>query len=353
MKKRLSYLILIIIFTSTIGGLYLYTIKADNDTYENKPAEVPEKQADETIISNDPTTFINNGTAPEFSGLTSWLNSDNPLTLDQFRGKVVLVDFWTYSCIDCTRAIPSITDWYNKYKDQGLVVIGIHTPQYAFEKVTGNVTNAISAQKIPYPVALDNNYKTWSAYHNQFWPAMYLIDQNGNIVYSQIGGGKYGQTEKAIRTLLGMEGDYKIPPPPDPTNPEQPPDIYTGSTKINKSFGDTETLGTSEQIFTFPKKLAKNKIGLEGPWRQDQESIIHTKNYGRLLLNFNSAQLNMIASSPEPVTVKVYVDDILIKGVVIKESGSYQLFDSLTAKNHTLRLEIPDSTLQIMSFIFS
>lgn len=353
MKKRLLYFLIILICASAAGGLYLYKTKADNDPFSAENGGVNGEQVDEEKVSEEPTQFINSGTAPEFAGLSGWLNTEKPLTTDELRGKVVLVNFWTYSCIDCTRAIPYITKWHNTYKDQGLVVIGVHTPQYVFEKVAGNFTNAVNGFQMPYAVAQDNDYKTWTAYHNQFWPATYLIDQNGNIVYSQVGGGKYGQTEKAIRTLLGLEGDYEIPGAPAAVNKDQTPDINTGSAKIGNSFGGTEALSGNEQIFVFPKKLAKNKLALEGSWKQDQESLIHTHGYGRLLLNFNSAQLNMVASSPEPITVKVYVDDVLVKGVVVKEQGVYQLFDSLTPKTHALRLEVPDNTLQIFSFTFN
>lgn len=354
MKNKLVYILcLIVLCASAAGGLYLYTTQADNEPYSSEQGEVNGEQADEAKIADEPTEFTNSGLAPELLGLTNWINTEKPLTSEDLKDKVVLVNFWTYSCIDCTRAIPFVTKWHNTYKDQGLVVIGVHTPQYAFEKVDGNFSNAVKGFKIPYIVAQDNDYKTWSAYHNQFWPAMFLVDKQGNIVYNQVGGGKFGQTEKAIRTLLGLEGDYEIPEPPAAVNPEQTPDIYVGSTKIGSAFGGTEKLSTTEQIFVFPKKLAKNKIGLEGSWRQNQESLIHTRGYGRLLLNFNAAQLNMVASSPEPITAKVYVDDILVKGVVVKESGVYQLFDSLTPKAHTLRLEIPNQTLQIMSFTFN
>ncbi len=354
MKKRLLYLLMFAIFASAAGGLYLYKISADNEQEQTQIVQSSNGgQIDETKISTDPTVFVNSGAAPEFNGLTNWLNTEGPLKIDDLRGKIVLVNFWTYSCIDCTKAIPYISKWDNTYKDQGLVVIGIHTPQYAFEKVAGNIANAVAGLKPTYAIAQDNDYKTWTAYHNQFWPAMYVIDQNGNIVYTHVGGGKYGQTEKAIRTLLGLEGEYEIPPTPAATNPNQTQDMHVGSTKIGSSYGGSEKLSAEEQIFVFPKKLAKNKFALEGSWRQNQESIIHTRGYGRMIMNFNASQLNMIASSPEPVTVKVYVDDILVKGVVVREQGMYQLYDSLTPKDHTVRLEIPNNTLQIMSFTFN
>ena len=353
MKKRLFTLLLIVLGASAAGGLYLYTTKADNEPEPTQNIIVNGEQVDETKVTEEPAVFINSGPAPEFEKLSGWLNTEKPLTVAELKGKVVLVNFWTYSCIDCTKAVPFITKWNNTYKDQGLVIIGVHTPQYAFEKVAGNVSYAVKGHGINYPIAQDNDYKTWTGYHNQFWPATYLIDQNGNIVYTQLGGGKYGKTEKAIRTLLGMEGDFKIPDARSEGNPNQTADIYTGTTKLDKSFGNDDKPETSEKVYVFPKKVTKNKFALEGTWKFNQESVIHTKGYGRLLLNFNAAQLNMVASSPEPVTVKVYVDDVLIKGLVIRESGLYQLFDSLTPGEHTLRLEIPNEVIQIFSFTFA
>jgi thiol-disulfide isomerase/thioredoxin len=140
-------------------------------------------------------------TAPEFIGIGKWLNSD-PLTMQQLRGKVVLVDFWTYTCINCIHVLPHVKSWNQKYKDQGLVVVGVHTPEYSFERDTDNVQKAIKRFGITYPVAQDNRYKTWSAYDNQYWPAFYLVDKKGRVVYTHFGEGDYDQTEAKIKALL-------------------------------------------------------------------------------------------------------------------------------------------------------
>ncbi|MFJ1254242.1 thioredoxin family protein [Cupriavidus sp. CuC1] len=140
-------------------------------------------------------------TAPEFAGIDQWLNSP-PLSMKALRGKVVLVDFWTYSCINCIHTLPYVKQWHEKYKDQGLVVVGVHTPEYPLEKSTANVQAALKRFDIRYPVAQDNNYATWSAFHNQYWPATYLIDAEGRIVYQHFGEGRYAETEAAIRKLL-------------------------------------------------------------------------------------------------------------------------------------------------------
>ena len=154
-----------------------------------------------TRVSSD-TTLRDLGAAPELAGLSNWINS-KPLTLRQLRGKVVLVDFWTYSCINCLRTLPHVKAWYRTYEKDGLVVLGVHTPEFAFEHVPSNVRGAVRRLGITYPVALDNDYKTWNAFQNQYWPAKYLIDRRGHLRYVHFGEGEYDTTEARIRTLLG------------------------------------------------------------------------------------------------------------------------------------------------------
>lgn len=141
--------------------------------------------------------------APEFTGIEKWLNSE-PLSMQKLRGKVVLVDFWTYTCINCVRTLPYVKNWYDKYKDQGLVVVGVHTPEYRFERSTEKVTTALKRFDIRYPVAQDNDYATWNAYNNRYWPAMYLVDKQGRIVYTHFGEGNYAETEAKIQSLLAQ-----------------------------------------------------------------------------------------------------------------------------------------------------
>ena len=146
------------------------------------------------------------GPAPEFVGIDHWLNS-TPLTMQNLRGKVVLVDFWTFDCINCIHTLPYIVSWYNKYKDRGFVVIGVHTPEFAFEHDTSNVAQAITQYQIKYPVAQDNEYDTWKAYNNGYWPAEYFIDAQGNLRHIHIGEGSYGQSEQIIQQLLAEAGN--------------------------------------------------------------------------------------------------------------------------------------------------
>jgi thiol-disulfide isomerase/thioredoxin len=144
---------------------------------------------------------IDRHVAPDFAGIDTWINSA-PLTLAQLRGKVVLVDFWTFACGNCINTLPSVKSWHAKYKDKGLVVVGVHTPEFPFEQDTNNVKRAVERFGITYPVAQDNRYATWAAYGNQYWPAFYLIDKHGRVAYTHVGEGDYAQTEAVIQKLL-------------------------------------------------------------------------------------------------------------------------------------------------------
>lgn len=349
MKKILPY-ILILIVLLLAAGTFIELRRGDSSVLSsawNKKAVQDDRNQEPTEPGKP--KFTNQGPAPEITGITKWLNSD-PLVLAEQQGKVVLIDFWTYSCINCIRTLPYVTGWYEKYKDQGFTVIGVHTPEFAFEKVASNVETALKRYNITYPVALDNNYKTWSAFKNQFWPAHYLIDKNGDIVYTHFGEGKYEETELAIRTLLGLEGEFQAPPLAE-TNQAGTPEIYLGSARL-EDFGGSETPSAEDQIYAFPKKLTKNKFALEGRWRIDEEAAVHTEGFGRIRLNFTASKVFMVAQSKEPSTIKIYVDGELQKGVTISGSDLYPLYESGSAGTHTMEIEFPRGGVEVFTFTF-
>jgi thiol-disulfide isomerase/thioredoxin len=160
------------------------------------------RSGDASHVSDPIKVAEANASAPDFTGISNWLNSE-PLTIASLRGKVVVVDFWTYGCINCVRTLPYVTQLYEKYKDRGLVVVGIHTPEFPFEHSTGNVQAALKRHGIRYPVAQDNNSATWNAYRNQYWPAQYIVDRSGKIVYTHAGEGQYDEIERTVQKLLG------------------------------------------------------------------------------------------------------------------------------------------------------
>lgn len=253
---------------------------------------------DASVLNVSPTL------APEFQGLTNWINS-SPLTLSQLKGKVVLVDFWTYSCINCIRTLPFVENWYTTYKDKGLVVIGVNTPEFAFEHVPSNVANAVKKFGLTYPVALDNNYSTWNAYNNTSWPADYLIDKNGQVRYVSLGEGDYDTTEKAIQELVGVNvpitaSTYKVP-----ITANQSPETYFGT---NREQNYTGNPGLANGINTYgSKSLQANTWTLSGSWQVASESITSNSSSSTLSYEFSAKDVYVVASVPEgeSSTIKV------------------------------------------------
>ncbi len=179
------------------------------------------------------------GKAPNFTGITAWLNTpgDSPLSLSSLKGKVVLVDFWTYSCINCQRSLPHVEAWYNVYHRYGFEVVGVSTPEFAFEHVVSNVASAAKKLGVDYPIAVDDNYGTWNAYMNEYWPAEYLIDQQGAYQARGVREGSYAGTETAIRALLEAGGATDLPPATEvanrtPTETRLSPETYVGYSRL-------------------------------------------------------------------------------------------------------------------------
>lgn len=219
--------------------------------------------------------------APTLSGLTNWINSP-PLTLQQLKGKVVLVDFWTYSCINCIRSIPYLEDWYQTYQANGFVIIGVHAPEFSFEHVPENVAAAVKGDHITYPVALDNNYKTWNAFHNQYWPADYLIDKQGNVRRYYAGEGQYTQMESAIRDLLKEQGGSvtkshaALQNNTVPVTSGQTPETYLGYDKATSFLGN-QPLALGSYTFT-PTTVYPDTWTLGGVWNVSNQTITAVSN---------------------------------------------------------------------------
>jgi cytochrome c biogenesis protein CcdA/thiol-disulfide isomerase/thioredoxin len=249
------------------------------------------------------------GTAPDIKGITGWLNTPDgaPVDLKSVRRKVVLVDFWAYSCINCQRAIPHVVDWYGKYKDLGLEVVGVHSPEYAFEKIVGNVASGAEDLGITYPVALDNNLSTWTNYRNRYWPAEYLIDANGTVRHIKFGEGGYDVTENLIRELLvDANPDVQLPPPSDSADQTpaagQTPETYFGVGKmVNYDGPDTYSEGTAE--FTYPMRLADDSFAYRGRWKLDFQGATAESDDSRISLRYNAKNVYIVVGGEGDVTV--------------------------------------------------
>ncbi len=254
--------------------------------------------------------------APEFSGINAWINSD-PLTLGQLKGKVVLVDFWTYSCINCIRNNPYLEKWYETYKDQGFVIVGVHAPEFSFEKVLANVQQGVKDQHITYPVALDNNLDTWNAYHNQYWPAGYLIDANGKVRRVHYGEGNYKESEDAIRALLQekgakisnqnvVNGDVYVP-----ISSLQTPETYLGLQRANNFVGNPYLGDAPTSTFNPAKKLDLNQWTLGGTWDVG-DLLITARGNSTVTIHTNAKEVYLVAGSDTPQKATVSLDGKLV-----------------------------------------
>ncbi|MGH9046457.1 MAG: cytochrome c biogenesis protein CcdA, partial [Acidimicrobiales bacterium] len=222
---------------------------------------------------SDTAGFVNCGPAPNFAGIVKWLNTPGgrPLSIGSLRGKVVLVDFWTYSCINCQRSLPHVEAWYKNYANDGFVVVGVHTPEFAFEHVISNVRSQAAALGVRYPVAIDNNYGTWNAYDNEDWPADYLIDAQGDVRHIGLGEGDYGGTESLIRQLLtDADPGVALPRPTDVANktPTTPinQETYLGYDRLEFLIPNDNVAQNTPAIYEFPKSLPLGGLGLSGIW---------------------------------------------------------------------------------------
>jgi cytochrome c biogenesis protein CcdA/thiol-disulfide isomerase/thioredoxin len=249
------------------------------------------------------------GTAPDIKGIQQWFNTpgNSAVDLKSLRGKVVLIDFWAYSCINCQRSIPHVVAWDKAYRDAGLEVIGVHAPEYAFEKEPRNVTSAAKNFGITYPVALDNSLATWTNYRNRYWPAHYLIDAQGTVRHIKFGEGDYDVTEKLIRQLL-RDADPGTSLPRATDTADDTPDTaditretYLGSTK-RVNFAGTETYSAGDKTFALPGDQAKDTFALDGGWRLTPQSITPTSDTGQVRLNYRAKQVRMVLSGQGTVT---------------------------------------------------
>jgi cytochrome c biogenesis protein CcdA/thiol-disulfide isomerase/thioredoxin len=247
------------------------------------------------------------GPAPAFAGLDGWINTD-PLTLRGLRGKVVLIDFWTYSCVNCLRTLPFVRAWAERYRASGLVVVGVHSPEFAFEKVPANVRENVRRLSIRYPVALDSRLGTWTAWHNQYWPAKYLIDRRGHVRYYHFGEGEYDRTEQAIRQLLA-EGVRHLPARTHgadrtPTG-TQTPESYLGYERLARYAGNDTIAPDELHRYTLPARLGSDELAYGGLWRVEWERIVAGRG-ARLGLRFRADAVHLVLGGRG--TVRVLVD---------------------------------------------
>lgn len=295
------------------------------------------KEGNAAVRKAEPDKLSNFGKAPEWVGIVNWINSP-PLSLMQLKGKVVLVDFWTYSCINCLRTLPYIEKWYADYKDKGLEIIGVHTPEFEFEKDPKNVADAAARLGVLYPIAQDNDYKTWQAYDNHYWPAHYLIDQEGNLRMVHFGEGAYVETENAIRKLLGMT-PLDRQEPVKKYNPISP-ETYLGTAR-GESYSPEIILKPDQIVeYTYTTPLSKDEVGLKGKWKAQEESITSESDKSYLDFNFLAKQVYLVLAGSSEIPLKIFLDGKLIGEITIDGDRKYDIV-STSYGRHQLSLKIP------------
>jgi cytochrome c biogenesis protein CcdA/thiol-disulfide isomerase/thioredoxin len=304
--------------------------------------------------------------APEIVAGGEWFNS-KPLTIASLRGKVVLVDFWTYTCINCIRTLPYIKSWYEKYHDKGLVIIGVHTPEFEFEKDAENVRKAIADFGLKYPVVQDNDYATWNAFHNQYWPAKYFIDKDGRIRWTHFGEGQYDESEKFIQTLLAETGASVATMPVhngDYTIEAETPETYLGYGRLGNFVSNESIVQDKPAVYSLPAQLGQDQFAYAGQWNVGSERAMPSAGASlEFLYKAKDVYLVMRSANKQLGRARVLLDGKVISSdqagedvhdgvVTVVDDRLYRLVKHSTAESHVLKLEFLDGNVALYAFTF-
>jgi cytochrome c biogenesis protein CcdA/thiol-disulfide isomerase/thioredoxin len=316
------------------------------------------------------------GPLPSLSGASEWLNS-KPLTAEDLKGKVVLVDFWTYSCINCLRSIPYVRAWAEKYRDHGLVVIGVHAPEFAFERNVDNVRKVVATLKISYPVAIDNEYMIWRAFENEYWPAHYFIDAKGQIRHQHFGEGDYDESERTLQKLLAEAGDSQVPTDIVAVNASgaeaasvkadvESPETYLGYNRIDHFISPGSVVQDESHVYAAGSPQL-NEWSLAGNWTIGNERALLNEKDGGIVYRFHARDLHLVlgpAADGSPVRFRVTIDgaapgaahgaDVDSDGQgVVTAQRLYQLVrDPGAIVDHTFEIRFLDPGVQAYAFTF-
>ncbi|MBI2443997.1 MAG: redoxin domain-containing protein [Candidatus Magasanikbacteria bacterium] len=366
-----------------IGGAIFYLeaqrpsrLAKGSDTIEARPAPRGESEASTGLSASLKQSRFQR--AREIVDSSGYLNHE-PFTLKNLIGrKIILVDFWTYSCINCQRTIPYLNAWYDKYRDRGLEIVGVHTPEFAFEKKYDNVRAAVERFGIRYPVVMDNDYLTWNNYGNRYWPHKYLIDIDGYIVYDHIGEGGYEATEAKIQELLDekMQRDALSGAAPLPLGFVRPaeaevseagsPEIYFGASR-NEYLGNGQRGKTGSQNFTLPERILGNELYLSGRWNLATEYAENLEAAGRIIFRYRAKNVYLVGSAARPVTAQILLDgrplDAATAGADVRLNNGqsivefrgdrlYHLIKTKAVGEHTLEIILEAPGLKAYTFTF-
>ena len=384
-RDNISAVVVAVAVVSVIAGFAIY-FNTQGSNISNKSTSSTDEfmpitgQIDENgeMINIDKSQFKK---AKDFTKISEYINTKS-ISLDDLKDKVVLVDFWTYSCINCIRTIPHLNEWYDKYSDKGLVIVGIHTPEFEFEKNSDNVKSAVQKFGIKYPVLQDNDKETWNEYENRYWPRKYLIDDEGYIRYDHIGEGAYNETEKVIQALLSeraahlgikninlnksqnVDSDLRLESQEVNFSKIKSPELYFGYEFARSPLGNIEGF-KSNQIVSYNllenSEIKPNQIYLEGKWKNDPDHMELQSNNGSIILKYNSKSVNIVAGGNGNFTVTQ--DGKLITNDLSKDSSTngkfaidkQRLYNLVTNKDygeHTIEIDVKGKGFQIYTFTF-
>lgn len=376
MKKSLRYTLLALAVVGTAAAIvYLESIKPERRDPGDAEIAVQTQEASEELQGILAEKRRNYERAKELVDPDSFINTE-PLTIKSLIGdQVILVDFWTYSCINCQRTLPYLTAWHDKYGDQGLTILGIHTPEFEFEKDYDNVVRATEKFGVEYPVIQDNDYQTWRAYKNRYWPRKYLIDIDGFIVYDHIGEGAYEETEQKIQELLneraerlGLEEPSTMPTleqDPEVRRQARSPEVYFGAAR-NKLLSNGVKNQTGVQTFTEPDYINIDELYLVGDWNITDEYAENVSENAKIIYRYRAKDVFMVASAEEETTITVHrngepleegrgEDLIMVDGEAtgsVQEDQLYKLVQNHENEVHTLEITIEEPGLKAFTFTF-
>jgi len=312
--------------------------------------------------------------APELAGISGYINAPDNISIASLRGKVVLVDFWTYSCINCIRTLPYLTAWDERYRDEGLVIIGVHTPEFEFEKDRANVEMAVEEYGIMYPVVQDNGFATWRAYGNRYWPRKYLIDAEGFIRYDHIGEGGYDETEEQIRELLAerdseLDMGGLVSGSVDAAQVDfsriGSPELYLGTDFARAPLGNSEGFRPGESVeYALPEDFVKNLVYLEGTWTNTPDCMELSSDSGSVVLRYEAKNVNIVAGGDADITLLLdgkapSADDLgadatVVDGQADARTGELRLYSLIDSEygERTLRIDVSGPGFCLYTFTF-
>ncbi|MFB6283273.1 MAG: redoxin domain-containing protein [Halobacteria archaeon] len=366
---------LVLVLGLVAGGIvYIELSKPDRVNTEHQDVEVGvDNNGTERVMEKEGKYRK----AKEISNPSGFVNVDNFSISENIGKKVMLVDFWTYSCVNCQRTLPYLNAWYDKYKDEGFTVVGVHAPEFGFEEKHSNVVNATERYGIEYPVVQDNSFSTWNAYDNRYWPQKYLIGPDGFIRYEHIGEGGYEETEKMIKKLIREKSKIQGEPVPEDAKPssgfvapgsEEPefskvttPEIYFGSGRNKLANGQSGEPGI--QNLSVERNIDSDRLYLDGTWRFTEEYAQNLNPEAKIVLEYGAKDVNIVANASSPTEVEVKIDgepiperiagdDVENGTITVKEDQLYDVVQDDEYARHKLELTVDGEGLEAYTFTF-